>query len=425
MPMFSIYQIHGLTETNIRESYTGGAVDVYIPHNIINNVHNNVEYETLYYYDVNALYPTVMANNLMPIGLPVAFDGDITKVRCPQHFKPFGFFYCEMTSPPYLEHPIIQQRIKTPEGLRTIAGLGTWTGWIFSEEMYNAINFGYQFKIIKGYLFDKANLFNEYVNILYNLRLQYDKTDPMNQSAKLLNNSLYGKFGMKDGTKQIVILRNVSQEDKLKISFMIDSFNKNIIDIIELDGHTMLEINKPNNDEYHGTDVNVAVASAITAYARIHMSQFKNNPDYKLYYSDTDSIVTNKPLPEHMIGTGLGKLKLEHVISKAVFLAPKVYALITEDAKEIIKVKGLTNEVISKLTFKDIESLLIKDTTKEFTQEKWFKSLIEGDITTSDMIYTLKATSNKRQLVYRNGIFSDSKPYNYDNIINNNNNNNK
>jgi hypothetical protein len=41
------------------------------------------------------------------------------------------------------------------------------------------------------------------------------------------------------------------------------------------------------------------------------------------------------------------------------------------------------------------------------------------------MIYTLKATSNKRQLVYRNGIFSDSKPYNYDNIINNNNNNNK
>jgi len=46
-----------------------------------------------------------------------------------------------------------------------------------------------------------------------------------------------------------------------------------------------------------------------------------------------------------------------------------VYALITEDGKEIIKVKGLTNEVISKLTFNDLESLLIKDSTREFTQK--------------------------------------------------------
>jgi len=241
----------------------------------------------------------------------------------------------------------------------------------------------------------------------------------MNQSAKLLNNSLYGKFGMKDGTKQIVILRNVTPEDKLKISFVLKSNCKHIIDIIELNDHILLEINKPNeNNEYHGTDVNVAIASAITAYARIHMSQFKNNPDYKLYYSDTDSAVTNKPLPDHLVGTALGQLKLEHIITKAVFLAPKVYALITEDGKEIIKVKGLTNEVISKLTFKDLEALLIKDSNREFTQEKWFKSLINSEITTNDMLYTLKATSNKRELIYNNGIFSETKPYNYKDIIN-------
>jgi len=177
----------------------------------------------------------------------------------------------------------------------------------------------------------------------------------------------------------------------------------------------MLEINKPVSDEYHGTEVNVAIASAITAYARIHMSQFKNNPDFKLYYSDTDSMVTNKPLPDYMVGTGLGQLKLEYVIKKAVFLAPKVYALITTDGKEIIKVKGLTSEVISKLTFSDLEALLIKDTTREFIQEKWFKSLINSEITTNDMIYTLKATSNKRMHIYENGIFNNTKPYN-DNI---------
>ena len=36
--------------------------DVYIPHNRLTPwlSNDNVEYETLYYYDVNALYPTIM-----------------------------------------------------------------------------------------------------------------------------------------------------------------------------------------------------------------------------------------------------------------------------------------------------------------------------------------------------------------------------
>ena len=419
-----VYQLHGITEQNIRESYTGGAVDVYIPHNAY-LINGNVEYETLYCYDVNGLYPTVMANKSMPIGKPVVFEGDITKARCEAHFNPFGYFYAKITSPPYLEHPILQQRIKTSEGIRTIAGLGTWFGWIYSEEMYNAIKFGYQFKILKGYLFNKGILFNEFINKLYKLRMEYPKGTPMNQSAKLLQNSLYGKFGMKDIITIMQILENITPEDKDNINSILDIYSSNIIDIIDLENHTLLIRKSENNlnynkidDYYHGSEVNVAIASAITAEARIFMSQFKNDPNFKLYYSDTDSIFTNKPLPESMVGTALGQLKLEYTIKKAVFLAPKVYALITEDGKEIIKVKGLTNELISKLTFSDLEALLAKDSSKEFTQEKWFKSVIKGEITTNDMIYTLKSTSNKRMHIYENGIFNNTKPYNYDDIIN-------
>jgi hypothetical protein len=119
-----------------------------------------------------------------------------------------------------------------------------------------------------------------------------------------------------------------------------------------------------------------------------------------------------------MIGNNLGQFKLEHVIKKAVFLAPKVYALITEDGQEIIKVKGLKHDVISRLTFSDIEALLIKDSSREFHQEKWFKSIIDGQITTSDMIYTLKSTSNKRLHIYNEGVFTNTKPFNYNEIIN-------
>ena len=40
--------------------------------------------------------------------------------------------------------------------------------------------------------------------------------------------------------------------------------------------------------------------AAITSYARIYMAQFKNSNDFKLYYSDTDSIYIDKP-PWHKI----------------------------------------------------------------------------------------------------------------------------
>jgi len=59
------------------------------------------------------------------------------------------------------------------------------------------------------------------------------------------------------------------------------------------------------------------VSSAITAYARIHMSQFKNKirlirlirfPDFNLYYTDTDSVYINRLLPDNMINSKvLGK----------------------------------------------------------------------------------------------------------------------
>jgi hypothetical protein len=42
-----------------------------------------------------------------------------------------------------------------------------------------------------------------------------------------------------------------------------------------------------------------------------------------------------------MVGKELGQVKLEHLISKAVFLAPKVYGLIDVNGDEVIKIKGV------------------------------------------------------------------------------------
>ena len=49
----------------IKDSYYGGAVDVYKPYG-----------KNVYRYDVNSLYPYIMKNYPMPVGQPTIVDGD-------------------------------------------------------------------------------------------------------------------------------------------------------------------------------------------------------------------------------------------------------------------------------------------------------------------------------------------------------------
>jgi hypothetical protein len=148
------------------------------------------------------------------------------------------------------------------------------------------------------------------------------------------------------------------------------------------------------------------------------MSAFKNNGLYNLYYSDTDSIVIDQALDPRLVGAGLGLLKLEHLISRAVFLAPKVYGFVDTDRNETIKIKGITEEVTSDIHINDLEHLLIKDSHKVFNQQKWHKSLTKGEIGIHDVLYNLKVTSNKREGIYVDGIYTNTEPLNYDQINN-------
>jgi hypothetical protein len=94
------------------------------------------------------------------------------------------------------------------------------------------------------------------------------------------------------------------------------------------------------------------------------MSQFKNNPKINLYYTDTDSIYTDSELDSSFIDSKtLGKLKLEHVCKRAIFLTPKVYCLETIEGEFIYKIKGLKKD--TDLSFQDFEKLLIKNSIKK------------------------------------------------------------
>ena len=383
-----IVGLFGEVFNDIKKSYTGGAVDMYIP---INNY-----LEKVYCYDVNSLYPFIMKTCDMPIGKATFFEGDILKYD----IDAFGFFNVEVTTPDNLLHPIIQIHHKTNDGIRTVAPLGRFETMLFSEELKNAIKYGYKFTIKSGYLFSRAKIFNNIINDLYNIRTNYPKSDPMNYIAKLLMNSLYGRFGMDDQFTELNIL------DQSAYNKFESKFKDNIIGVTMLGDkylvntkNTSLDVILDNGSMSH--NVNIAIASAITSYSRIHMSQFKNNPNYKLFYTDTDSIYINKPLDDDFISDKkLGKMKLEFIADKAIFIAPKVYGLITNDNRQIIKIKGLKDEAIKLLNLNDLESLLYKNNILEISTNKWYRDINIGNISIKDQIYSLKVTSNKRILIY-------------------------
>jgi len=176
---------------------------------------------------------------------------------------------------------------------------------------------------------------------------------------------------MEDSFPDITIFRDKDEYQEFEKDHAED-----ILDIIDLEGKILVkhrplkkDINTLLDNAKESHNVNVAIASAITAYARIHMSQFKNNPEFNLFYSDTDSIYIDKPLPLDLVSSKeLGKMKLENTISKAVFLSPKVYCLETTDGKLIYKVKGLSHDI--ELTMNDFENLLIKNTFIKKIQTK-------------------------------------------------------
>jgi hypothetical protein len=262
-------------------------------------------------------------------------------------------------------------------------------------------------KFYKGIDSKKGIIFKEYVDRLYQLRLKFKSGTPMNLIAKLLMNSLYGKFGMKPEKTTVNIFDQRDSSEVESMQSFTNTHNESIQDIVEVGNFSIIvrggidlyDYNK-NQDLWHGLDVNIAIASAITSGARMVMSKVKNSTDFDLYYTDTDSAVINRPLPAEMVGSALGKFKLEHEISEAVFLAPKVYGFITSDGSEVIKIKGIAKEQVSKITLADLKKLLVKETSMYITQEKWYKSIFEGDIEVVKVAHELKATSNKRQPQY-------------------------
>lgn len=353
----------------------GGVVEVYRPYGV-----------NLFYYDVNSLYPFASKNPM-----PGHICEYIESNEPLELSELFGFYFCKIkTQDNYLGLlPVHKNGLIMPNG--------TWFGYYFSEELkFAKEKGGYEIEVYKGYTFNKVyNVFDKYVDDLY------EKKANSIGSEKLINkfilNSLLGRFGLSilklntemlstDQYAEILATKPVNSAIAISDKDWLVSYNretsKKITSEHGLDYIKILNqksyVDIENNHSFD--DVAISISAAVTAYARIYMSKIKLEILEKggeIYYSDTDSIVTNTELSSNLVGKELGKLKVEYLIKKAYFISSKTYCLVLKDEFVTDENKGVI--IKSKGVFDN--SLKLNDFLKMYLNHEYVKALKSDTIT--------------------------------------------
>jgi hypothetical protein len=212
-------------------------------------------------------------------------------------------------------------------------------GVYFSEQLKAAKNYGYKIEIINGHEFSKVKIFNEYIHHFYDIKKVSE--GGLRFIAKMQLNQLYGYFGR---SRELNITKCVNRQQLNDI--LISRVVSNVIKI-DCDKYLVLMQGNINNENLKILNLefkdknfkpinkkiksNVAISAAVTAYAQCEMMKYKIKYFDNLYYSDTDSIFLDTPLPSELVGNKIGQMKNELIkknttkIDKALFLGNKQY----------------------------------------------------------------------------------------------------
>jgi hypothetical protein len=390
----------------IKSAYFGGRVEIYKTYG-----------EDLYIYDVNSLYPYVMLKD-MPVG-------NIIKSSDTNLDNYFGFCYAAVNVPSHVKNPVLSYR----DDLGNVYNpTGNWTGMFSSEILKLARDVDKaEISIKYGYKFDRGkDVFKKYVEKYFNLKKEasIEKNNAKRTLAKLLLNSLYGRFGLKyHGSKTDIVTSERAKELTLKYKILdnivIDEENEvEIIKYTSEPSDVLKDIDKKgyfdliSKTEYSSEDFinrSLPISAMITSYAACFMNKFLNLPDNECYYSDsdTDSVVLKKPLSPEYVGNSLGQFKFVGKAKKAYFISPKTYCLVLENGEKIIKSKGIDNLNLNENNFIDMLYSLNIKTTNNFKFKRDFNNFT---INYKEYDFTVSPKITKREPIYENYKIIDTKP---------------
>ena len=363
------YEIDG----EIRKSYKGGFT-------YLNDKYKGKEVGKGLVLDVNSLYPSVLKFEELPFGEPQFFEGQYKENKLyPLYIQTLTcIFELKKNKIPSIQLKnnmsfIPTEYIKSSNGeLVTLTLTNIDLDLFFMQYNVSHITYhaGFMFKGIKG-------LFTEYVDHWTEMKIKSKKEDnkPMYMTAKLLLNSLYGKFGLNPNTRS----KYPYLDEEGVVRYYL----------------TPLEIRKA---------LYIPIATFVTSYARrktiltsnaIKEYTLNNYGDDYYIYSDTDSIHL-KYLPEDILKQfvdiddyRLGAWKMESTFTRGKYLRQKCY--IEENDEELnVTVAGLPKHLAKYVNFNNFEqgmSLLAND--KDIDHKLTFKH-VNGGVLLVDTDFTIK-----------------------------------
>jgi hypothetical protein len=302
-------------------AYFGGRVEVF---------KRGLYKRKLYYYDIRSSYPASMLKPL-PAYFRDFHPAPKRKGRksLERYLSYPGITEAEIEIEPGTQYipvlPVIyRNRLVFPEGRFR----GRWT----NIELMKAYEMGAQITPIVQARFTERPFLRKFVEVFFELRQKaIDKGDDAGAyTYKIALNSLYGKLA------ETVDRRHTIFGDK--------AYKR----AIQMYGHEHVFPNGHVPGVYdvvvqeRGPFRHVAAGSYVTAYSRLLLLEYLQwaiSLGGNIYYSDTDSLVTDILLPE--TPDELGNLKLEETFVEGEFLAPKVYRGVLENGKSVYKVKGM------------------------------------------------------------------------------------
>lgn len=397
-------------------AYFGGRVEVF---------KSGLFKKKLYYYDITSSYPWSMTHSL-----PLYFKGFFPPPRnIIDSLEHCGVSEATVYIPRGTTHlPILpirhEGKLLFPEGNIK----GRWTNLELKELWTRYRGKGIKITIHGQARFQELSFLKPFVDLFYELRRRAKEAKDEFQSYayKILLNSLYGKLVENIDRKSILYGEMVDEA--------IEKYGIGHITATSIPGIFALQT------ESRGPFRHVAAGCYVTAYSRIRLLEGMEaciNAGGKIYYCDTDSIVTDKRITD--FGTGeLGGFKLEHELDEAEFVCPKVYRMITDEGKEIYKVKGmpikglddkerrlrwdLFNYNLNPESRQRVDSMFLTDDDREKYSSKegiagFMTDLNRGNINPHIQILKrqLKHSDSKRE-----HIGEDSKPLFIDNTIEDN-----
>ena len=336
----------------VRKSYRGGITKV-------NPKYAGIEFNDVISFDVNSLYPSVMYENPMPIGegkiyksveegrkdnrhlfIIVAFV-QYAKVRTGMHAfigNTSGFSYARKYSyDDELENKMVYL-------------------WLDEYRLFELV-YDAQVEILKVVGWKKANnVFTNYIDRWYAVK-KNAKNDVERSLAKLMLNSLYGKFGMND-----------SRITKIPVEI----------------GEKIIYRLVDNNTTYYYKEV----ASYITSKARCKLASFMNRCGDNFLYCDTDSVYyIGHEIPDVfkdvVDAKKLGYWKYEGHYTRFKALKAKCYLKQLDDGTIERKIAGCPKECANLITFENFAPNL------KLANAKRCKRKVKGGIVIGNTDFTI------------------------------------